>query len=511
VFLALIAIPVLVILTVHFHAWSEDGVGHALYVIHDSVFLPLKGQIHTRNLPLIFVIWGIVITFTGLILLSRFTDRSFIKGPHVALLRFMIRERTRTGRWLLLRSSKLFSYARQRPTLILTIAEQMWEYEIIHLSAQVSKPESEREPKAVRKTHYSLVMRLLEFIVELRRYDARAYNAVMLIEQWHFFLLLSYVYLPQDARSHLLPRAEPLLDRILRDWRLPAESTDLNPMDNLFHPRSLLQDVRDVFTLSKIDKRVAGPDAALDPAVETPEIRLHRSWAARRKFLEDCVARLQAQLSPSVVSRVQLPPALNVPEDLLPFAARLSLNLALHFALIESGESEPHIPLNEPRRFERDTSSIWNSYQAAIESLHLLANVVPPEAPTKNRGLRNIAVRFGEARRDTPTPLDRAVWLLGSFRDNLDRDPANPTALDTFLAIETHTTAALSLRMQYKAQEGARNLWHNQPRAVIEHSDFAFEKWEAELFEDVNARLTTADLPMQLSEESDDDEITLAE
>ena len=384
---------------------------------------------------------------------------------------------------MLRRSSRLFGSLRQRPTLILTVAEQEWESALIHLSEQT--------PQKANSGHFRRVIRRLDFIFELRRYYARSVNPLMLLEQWHYCLMSFYVYLQPDVLRRVLPRTLPILDKVLKRWKLPPQPDNLNAVENLFHPHSLLQDIRNLYALSMINAGGKLPDGFLDPTGEAPEIRLHRTWAARRKFIDDYNLRLQAQLSPGTLQRLQLPQELNVSEDFLPFAGRLSLNIALHFALLT------HAPM------------IWQSYQDALDSLQLLVNVTTQNVPPDPKGFRLFGVQIGGTRHDVPTPLERAALLLGNYRENTISTPFNQMAFDTFLQIEAQSVGHFAMMLQHEDHAQTRDLWADQRHSVIERHEFVFETWEASLFDDAAALVTTADQPMPEPEEPDDEETTL--
>jgi hypothetical protein len=83
-------IAVLVLGTTQRRFPATQGWGYAIYAIHDTFFLRLKGYTYTAEFPYSLIWWGSVVGVSLAILVALLAGRSFVRRPHVQLTRQLI-------------------------------------------------------------------------------------------------------------------------------------------------------------------------------------------------------------------------------------------------------------------------------------------------------------------------------------------------------------------------------------------------------------------------------------
>ena len=89
------SVVVIVLLTLiaatHFERLPKRGLWYAIYWLHDHVFLWIKAYSFTLFYPKSWIWWSLITIISGAALLSWLADHSFIKEPHIFLLRRALR------------------------------------------------------------------------------------------------------------------------------------------------------------------------------------------------------------------------------------------------------------------------------------------------------------------------------------------------------------------------------------------------------------------------------------
>lgn len=108
----------------------EGGIASAVYALHDSLYLPLKGNLWTRALPQYLWIWLVLFTGIVLFLLSWLSDRSFLLWWHKRLLQWAVR---RPLPRRLLKITRVFPNWLLPEALLREASIQAWEVRLIDL------------------------------------------------------------------------------------------------------------------------------------------------------------------------------------------------------------------------------------------------------------------------------------------------------------------------------------------------------------------------------------------
>jgi hypothetical protein len=112
---AFIVIPAFIIIT---RALPKQGIGSVFYWIHDHIFLPIKGYTYTLFYPFSLSWWGPILTALFLWLIAYLTMVSFIKDPHVYILRKVIRRNPKKRHGMLIKTGGWLKKRNMEPILL---------------------------------------------------------------------------------------------------------------------------------------------------------------------------------------------------------------------------------------------------------------------------------------------------------------------------------------------------------------------------------------------------------
>ncbi len=80
-----LGVPALLVVLIITRVFPVDGPGRVLYVVHDQVYLPMKGYLFTQFLPWSLALWGGLVLLIILKLVSYLVSGSLLKGLHQSL------------------------------------------------------------------------------------------------------------------------------------------------------------------------------------------------------------------------------------------------------------------------------------------------------------------------------------------------------------------------------------------------------------------------------------------
>jgi hypothetical protein len=112
---AFIVVPAFIIIT---RALPKEGLGSIFYWIHDHIFLPVKGYTYTLFYPFSLSWWGPVLTALVLWLVAYLTMVSFIKDPHVYILRKVIHRNPKKRHGILIKTGGWLKKRNMEPILL---------------------------------------------------------------------------------------------------------------------------------------------------------------------------------------------------------------------------------------------------------------------------------------------------------------------------------------------------------------------------------------------------------
>jgi hypothetical protein len=112
---AFIVVPAFIIIT---RALPKEGLGSVFYWIHDHIFLPIKGYTYTLFYPFSLSWWGPVLTALFLWLIAYLAMVSFIKDPHVYVLRKVIRRNPKKHHGILIKTGGWLKKRKMEPILL---------------------------------------------------------------------------------------------------------------------------------------------------------------------------------------------------------------------------------------------------------------------------------------------------------------------------------------------------------------------------------------------------------
>jgi hypothetical protein len=112
---AFIVVPAFIIIT---RALPKEGVGSIFYWIHDHIFLPIKGYTYTLFYPFSLSWWGPILTALLLWLIAYLTMVSFIKDPHVYILRKVIHRNPKKRHGILIKTGGWLKKRNMEPILL---------------------------------------------------------------------------------------------------------------------------------------------------------------------------------------------------------------------------------------------------------------------------------------------------------------------------------------------------------------------------------------------------------
>lgn len=112
---AFIVVPAFIIIT---RALPKEGIGSVFYWIHDHIFLPIKGYTYTLFYPFSLSWWGPILTALFLWLVAYLTMISFIKDPHVYVLRKVIYRNPKKRHGILIKTGGWLKKRNMEPLLL---------------------------------------------------------------------------------------------------------------------------------------------------------------------------------------------------------------------------------------------------------------------------------------------------------------------------------------------------------------------------------------------------------
>ena len=115
---AFIVVPAFIIIT---RALPKEGIGSVFYWIHDYIFLPVKGYTYTLFYPYSLGWWGPILTALFLWLIAYLTMVSFIKDPHVYVLRKVIHRNPKKRHGILIKTGAWLKKRKMEPILLIQI------------------------------------------------------------------------------------------------------------------------------------------------------------------------------------------------------------------------------------------------------------------------------------------------------------------------------------------------------------------------------------------------------
>lgn len=228
------------ILVIALRALPPRGLGYLLYWLHDFFYLWWKGYFLTQYFPDSLIWWGALTMLLTLWLLTYVTDRSLVRQPQIALIRWCLK-RPRLYP-LLRRSAAWLTRLRIRPGLLLAVIAQ--ERTAVH-SRVITAP---LRQAAARDCAYllDLTMLLLDLMALPPTSDATNLEAAA---HWHEAFLSARVYGTasdhriQDKLERLAGRRQPLLAAFppesgVQPFSPAALAADLDLMVKLWESRS---------------------------------------------------------------------------------------------------------------------------------------------------------------------------------------------------------------------------------------------------------------------------------
>lgn len=394
---------VLAVVVVAFQLLPERGVGALLYGIHDSIYLPIKGNLFTRSFPTSIVWWSIFATALLLFTVSQLSDRSLIKEPHIRLLGRAV-QRTALHRYLIAGSRALHRLG-LTPRLMQRVAQRQWEKTLIELyraplaDGLTGRREERREQREQRPTKEVVACcRRLVALTALRlqleaEFAADAQTHLRQLEMWVVAALYSYAHGMERK-----PRYSAMEDDLARLFAaLPVERFDVEPdgglgAEQLFEPSVLYQELVAL-------RRVTSGDEQL----ERRRALIQRIEDRRRYVLDATIVRLERTISmPLVVGShgMYQPLLMSQPLEATPIAGRIALWIAVYTALV-AGDS-----------------SVGLRYAESLEALDWVvqATSMTGEAVDKLRALMEEWIDPVEETRRF-VPLAEGYRLLGKLAD----------------------------------------------------------------------------------------------
>ena len=115
---AFVVIPAFIIIT---RALPKGGIGSVFYWIHDYIFLPIKGYTYTLFYPFSLSWWGPILTALFLWLIAYLTMVSFIKDPHVYILRKVIHRNPKKRHGILIKTGAWLKKRNMEPILLIQV------------------------------------------------------------------------------------------------------------------------------------------------------------------------------------------------------------------------------------------------------------------------------------------------------------------------------------------------------------------------------------------------------
>lgn len=351
--LAIIFVVLLVVLLIQRRLLPADSSGRLLYQLHDDLFLPLRGHLYTRWLPLSAIVWGIGLTILGLNLLSWLFGGSLIRAPHLWLLRRRVQQPARHQG--LLRWARIYRQLGVRPHLLRLMV--LDEYERALEAIRAAPPGQGN----VADSQWALQLWTLALNLD-PLFAPDAMRSWRMVARWHDVLLLSHVHLPSVDFQALWPDFDAGLARL----PLP---TDTSHATTPFHAQAITAMLRDVVALAHVGRmnwsQPAHPIDTHPPNADAPQRepayqvaqRLVTNLQIHQHTLEIAAHHFQGRL----LGQVNDAPR-PLPHDdmrLLPIMGLLSLHLAIHAA------------------YTLQQSHRAAAYLAAWDSLALVVRAVP--------------------------------------------------------------------------------------------------------------------------------------
>lgn len=311
------------IAAIHLESMPKRAPWDSIYWLHDHTFLWIKAFSYTLFYPKSWIWWSLIAIIGGAGLLSWLTDLSFIKKPHIFLLRQALRRPACHP--FLLHGAKLFARLGGRPRLLKAVAENERDRSFLDLTLH---PRREAPSTVCRR-----IASLIRFQLLLARIVPENPLAQwQALEQWSRALLHLHAKGPADRKwfRHLMfdltsaarlnePMAESLNGSRVAQGQFTRESIEA-----------------DLSALASIGSEYWSGDRSAEKPDMVQLARLTDSCEARRRQVYEVSRRLEAALRspPSLQTSMMADmPQVALSPSALPIAGRLIASIALHTAI----------------------------------------------------------------------------------------------------------------------------------------------------------------------------------
>lgn len=358
---AFIIVPVFIIIT---RALPKQGVGSVFYWIHDHIFLPVKGYTYTLFYPFSLSWWGPILTVILVWLVAYLTMASFIKDPHVYVLRKVIRRIPKKRHRILIKTSGWLKKWKMEPILL---------KQVTNLERKKTLYQLENPPlTSMDETAISRVIHLTQLHIDLitmppvKEQVIRPTYLQTLI-YWHQAYLLAEIHCQKNSPSDRLKKSitrlaeqiEPLILPLLdyKDETTLKEAAEMRPGFDI-HPVAV-----DLLYLASLNNSnlsvllLGSPTTVAADAVKKAVIsRLAASMNERRAILDESCKRLEKLLDQKTgpyntgssetfesLIKDKIDIKLNkdptYPGTILPLICELSISVALHLSALADSVS----------------------------------------------------------------------------------------------------------------------------------------------------------------------------
>ena len=393
-----VALPIFIIVT---RALPREGIGQMFYWIHDHIFLPIKGYTYTLFYPFSLSWWGPILTALFLWMVAYLTMVSFIKDPHVYILRKVIHRNPKKRHGILIKTGGWLKKRNMEPILLKQVTNMERKKTLNQLAnLPLSQMDEILVTQVIHLTQLQIQLMILPPVKAVREIHLEA------IIYWHQAYLQANTRCqknpPSQQLQELLNRLAELIETLILPLLNYKNETLLKEAVKQragFDIPSVLVDLLYLASLNNNSLAVllagsATTEEAIKRAVVT---RLASSSHERRTILDETLFRLTKQLEqktgPHNISsdetfepithdnidvRLKVDP--NYAGTTLPVLGELALSISLHLsALVDSVSIGPgYMDSLETYDFVfncldlEETSEPESPYFTALQSLNRL-------------------------------------------------------------------------------------------------------------------------------------------
>jgi hypothetical protein len=397
---AFIVVPAFIIIT---HALPKEGIGSIFYWIHDHIFLPIKGYTYTLFYPFSLSWWGPILTALFLWMVAYLTMVSFIKDPHVYILRKVIHRNPKKRHGILIKTSGWLKKRKMEPILLKQVTNLERKKTLNQLAnLPLSQMDETLVTQVIHLTQLQIQLMILPPVKAVRETHLEA------LIYWHQAYLHANIRCQKNPPS---PQLQELLSRFAKqietlifpvlyyEYEYETLLKEALKQGSGFNIPSVLVDLLYLASLNNNSLAVLLPDSptteeAIKRAVVT---RLAASSHERRTILDETRFRLEKFLEQKPGPHntgssetfkpithdnieVRLKDDPNYAGTTLPVLGDLALSIALHLtALIDSVSIGPgYMDCLETYDFVfncldlEETGEPQSPYFTALESLNRL-------------------------------------------------------------------------------------------------------------------------------------------